>query len=234
MQRSFLYFPTPETSVVDAEAIYLDNDTARIKIWKVSTGQKRAILYFGGNAEEVSRNIAPFAEFLPGYDYYFMNYRGFSGSTGNPSETALYIDALSLYDLIEPEYENISVVGRSLGSGVATYVASNREVRTLALITPYDSIVNVAQSKFPVVPVSLLLIDRYDSAGRAHNIKSPTLIVTAENDAVIPQRFTDALAASMIETSVKIVEVPSTNHLTVSVPAFFWQTFSDFFVSNET
>ncbi len=234
MQRSLLYFPTQEASINSAEIIYLNNDNARIKVWKMSTDQERAILYFGGNAEEVSRNILPFREFMPGYDFYFMNYRGFSGSTGSPSETAFYVDALSLYDLIAADYENISVVGRSLGSGVATYVAANREVDRLALITPYDSIVNVAHSKFPVVPVSLLLLDRYNSAGRAHNIRSPTLIVTAENDAVIPRRFTDALAGSMTNTSVNLVEIPSTNHLTVSAPVQFWEAFSEFFVQSET
>lgn len=233
LQRSFLYFPTPEIETDTAQAVYLENDLAKIKIWKVATGEKRAILYFGGNAEEVSRNISPFNEYLPGYDFYLMNYRGFSGSTGGPSETALYLDALSLYDLIATDYETISVVGRSLGSGVATYVAANRKIEKLALITPYDSIVNVAQSKFPLIPVPILLIDKYESARRADQILAPTLIITAENDAVIPRRFSDALAASMTSTSVQMTEIPSTHHLNVSSAPVFWEIFGDFFMSPE-
>ncbi len=221
-QRNFLYFPTPEVQRDDAQAIYLANDIANVKIWKVASGNRKAIIYFGGNAEEVSRNIQPFAAHLPGYDFYFMNYRGFSGSTGAPSETALYIDALSLYDHIAGEYETISIVGRSLGSGIATYVAANRTIERLALITPYDSIVSVAQSKFPLVPGSLLLHDKYDSAGRAGDISAPTLIITAEKDGVIPKRFTDNLVRAMTNAPLEQALIPSTDHLTVSVPAVFW------------
>jgi hypothetical protein len=114
-QRNFLYFPTPEVQRADAVAVYLENDTARIKIWRTGTGNEKAVLYFGGNAEEVSSNIPPFIEHLNGYDIFLMNYRGFSGSTGAPSETAIYIDALSLYDLAAREYDDISIIGRSLG-----------------------------------------------------------------------------------------------------------------------
>ncbi|WDI31517.1 alpha/beta hydrolase [Hyphococcus flavus] len=228
-QRSFLYFPTPEVQHPDAEAIYIENDVARIKLWKAGTGSKKAILYFGGNAEEVSRNITPFLQHLTTYDIYLMNYRGFSGSTGSPNETALYIDALSLYDLAAKDYDDISVIGRSLGSGVATYVAANREIEKLFLITPYDSIENVAQSKFPFVPVSLLLHDKYNSAARAHKIDAETLIVMAENDGVIPLHFTEALIRQFGAPAPQIHQIPGTHHLTVSNPPLFWRILGDFF-----
>lgn len=229
LQRSFLYFPTPEVDHTDAEAIYLDNDIARIKIWKAGSGNERAILYFGGNAEQVAQNITPFLEHLPGHDIYLMNYRGYGGSTGAPSETALYIDALALYDHVAEVHESVSIIGRSLGSGIATYVAANRDVEKLALITPYDSIENIAKSTYPLVPVSLLLHDKYDSAALVHRIDSATLIITAENDSVIPKRFTEALIESFDGASLETREIPGTHHQTVSNPPVFWDILGGFF-----
>ena len=228
-QRNFLYFPTPEVHLNSAEAIYQGNANARIKIWKVASGNKRAIIYFGGNAEEVSRNIEPFKNYLAGYDVYLMNYRGFSGSGGTPNESEIYQDSLSLYDFIASEYDGISVIGRSLGSGVATYLAANRKVEKVSLFTPYDSVVNVAKVKLPFVPVSILLHDHYDSVGRAHKITSPTLIITAQNDQVILKRSTDALVVALSNADVKQVEIPATNHLTVSTASYFWEMLRDFF-----
>lgn len=232
LQRNFLYYLTPEVDHDNAEIIYINNDIARIKIWKAGAGNERAILYFGGNAEQVARNISPFLEHLSGYDIYLMNYRGFSGSTGQPSETALYIDALSLYDHAAEQYDSVSIIGRSLGSGVATYVAANREIDKLALITPYDSIESVAQSKFPFVPVPFLLHDKYDSAGRAHKIDAATLIITAENDGVIPPRFTKALVESFDGAPPEVREIPGTHHLTVSNHQLFWSVLGGFLATD--
>lgn len=229
MQRNLLYYPTPKVERDDAEAIYLYNDLSRIKVWKAGAENRHAIIYFGGNAEQVALNIPSFQQHLPGYDFYLMNYRGYGGSTGAPSETALYVDALSLYDLVNANYETVSLIGRSLGSGVATYVAANRSVDTLALITPYDSIERVAQSKFPFIPVSYLLHDKYDSAGRAHDITATTLIVAAESDGVIPLQFTESLANSFQPPQPTISIVPGTQHLTVSSTPEFWETLGGFF-----
>ncbi|MEO1136493.1 MAG: alpha/beta hydrolase, partial [Pseudomonadota bacterium] len=93
MQRHLLYYPTPKVERNDAEAIYLSNDLARIKVWKAGGENRHAVIYFGGNAEQVARKIPFFKQHLSGYDLYLMNYRGYGGSTGSPSETALYLDA---------------------------------------------------------------------------------------------------------------------------------------------
>ena len=92
-----------------------------------------------------------------------MDYRGYGFSTGVSTEATLYRDALKLYDSVKSKHTRISLGGRSLGTAVATYVAAYREVSKLALITPFDSIVNVAQGKYPVYPVHLLLHDTFDS-----------------------------------------------------------------------
>ena len=163
LQRNFLYFPTPAVAHEGAEAFYLEHDGLQLKIWKIANGKDRAVIYFGGNAENVARNINDFQDVLPGYDIFLANYRGYGGSEGEPTEDGLYADALALYDHVKNDYADISIIGRSLGSGVATYVAANRPVEQLALITPYDSVESVAEKKFPIFPVSFLLKDKYES-----------------------------------------------------------------------
>lgn len=226
-QRDFLYFPTPEVNASGAQAIYLDQDGLRLKIWKVDVKSSKAIIYFGGNAEPVSRNIAPLRSAAPGWDIYLLNYRGYGGSEGSPSEAALYADAKALYDLIKDDYDQTAVIGRSLGSGVATHLASERPIGRVALITPYDSITNVAQGKFALYPVSLLLKDKYNSAANAARIDVPVLILLAENDGVIPRRHSDILA-SEFPTDPKIIIIPATDHLSVSQPGLFWTALGEF------
>ena len=232
-QKNFLYFPTAEIERSDVEKFQLSNQDISLNVWKVASDNRKAIIYFGGNAEPVSNNIDPFRVYLSGYDIYLLSYRGYGGSDGKPSETGFYDDAIKLYDFVSTDYDSVSIIGRSLWSGVATYVASQRPTERLALITPYDSIENVAQEKFPFFPVSLLLTEKYNSVGRAHLISAPTLIVTAEHDRVIPARRTMPLSDAIDPRLLTRTIIKDTNHLTVSRPQSFWDVFSDFFEAQE-
>src|SRR4051794_11456926 len=90
-QRSFLYFPTSEASPQNAEMILLASDGETIRIWKVGNGED-AIIYFGGNGEDVSQNIPLLPQTLPNQSIYLVNYRGYGGSTGSPTEAGLFKD----------------------------------------------------------------------------------------------------------------------------------------------
>jgi pimeloyl-ACP methyl ester carboxylesterase len=106
-----------------------------------------------------------------------MNYRGYGGSDGTPSETALLSDALFVFDYmlategIDPAH--VVLMGRSLGSGVAVHVAAKRKVGGVILVTPFDSLVNVARAHYPIFPVGLMLKHRFDSAALAPGITTP-------------------------------------------------------------
>ena len=114
-QRSFLYHPTPAADNSRYNAITIN----KLKIWQVNPGQPQALIYFGGNSEGVEHNLDDYQIMLPNYTLYFVNYRGFGGSPGKPSEAGLYEDALAVYDQL-PNHGTIAVVGRSLGSGIGT------------------------------------------------------------------------------------------------------------------
>ena len=163
-QRSLLYQPTPESQSTRANVLRLETAGATLKVWHIARGSDHAILYFGGNAEDVAWNIEPFEALFPGTDVYLVNYRGYGGSTGSPSEAALLQDAEAVYDRVRASHAAVSVIGRSLGSGVAVHVASARDVRRMVLVTPYDSVMNVAKAQFAIFPVALLLEDTFDSS----------------------------------------------------------------------
>ena len=131
-QRNAIYFPTPEVHIPDVIDMRLESDGETLKVWRLAHADgPGAIIYFGGNAEDVSGNIPGFRKIFPQHNVYLVNYRGYGGSTGSPSETAFYRDALAVFDEIRPRYTDISVIGRSLGSGVATYLATVREIDRL-------------------------------------------------------------------------------------------------------
>ena len=211
-QRSFLYFPTPESKTPGSTSFSLTNDGETIRIWSRTVESSYAVIYFGGNSEDVSNNFMRFSSLLPDQNLYFVNYRGYGGSSGTPSEAALFSDALAVYDSIREKHANISVIGRSLGSGVAVYLAANRKVDKLVLVTPYDSIENVAKKRFPIFPISLLLQDKFNSASRVQNITAKTLVILAENDEVIPRANSYALTARFPPQQLEIKVVLGTTH----------------------
>ncbi len=120
-----------------------------------STNKNPLILYFGGNASDIT-SFFNYTSNINAYEIISFNYRGYINSQGKPSETNLFDDALKIYDKYTKN-KDIIVVGRSLGTGVATYLASKREVKGLILITPYASILSIAKT-IPVVIISFILV----------------------------------------------------------------------------
>lgn len=195
-QRSMLYFPVPAMQDVQAEAFNLNSDGVLLKGWVINPGQPQALIYFGGNGEQIEWNAEEFRTSIPNVTVYLVPYRGYGGNPGEISEANFYRDALNLFDKIKPQHGRVSLVGRSLGTGVATYLASKRNVDKLILVTPFDSIVNVAQDKYPIFPVSWLIKDRYESVERVAGIKTDTMIMIAEHDEIIPRANTENLIRS--------------------------------------
>jgi len=215
VQRSLLYFPTPEVGHHLAPKVTVPSDGELLQVWRLGRDEAHAVIYFGGNAEDVALNIPQFSRVLTGHSIYLVNYRGYGGSTGSPTEAGLYRDALNIYDYVRDRHSNISVIGRSLGGGVATYLAAARPVAKLVLVAPFDSIVNVARKTFAVFPVSLLLKDRFDSVARVGDIRCPTLVILAEFDEVIPRQHSEALIAIFPDSQVTVTVISGATHNTI-------------------
>jgi hypothetical protein len=195
LQRSLIYQPRPASAVAGTDTVVLSVDDVDVRVTvRVSEGTK-ALLYFGGNAEDVNGSLSVLAAAFQDRSIYLMHYRGYGGSTGKPSERALVADALSLFDEVRAQHDDVVVVGASLGSGVAIQLASQRPVSRLLLVTPYDSILNIASRQFPYFPVRWMLLDKFESWRYAAAIAVPTLIIAAERDEVVPRASTEALVA---------------------------------------
>jgi pimeloyl-ACP methyl ester carboxylesterase len=108
-------------------------------------------------------------------------------------------------------------VGRSLGSGVAVWLASRRPPSRLILVTPFSSLQEIAAGQFTYFPVTWLMLDKYESWRYAPQITAPTLILQAENDEVIPGASTRALAAHFRKGLVTYQVVPGVGHNTLSL-----------------
>lgn len=226
-QDTFLYFPTPNTQT-PYESMTLKNDGESIHIIVLNPGYKDAILYFGGNAESMAGSAGYIATQFPNHTVYLMDYRGYGASTGEPSEEGLYSDALKLYDTIAPKHQRISIGGRSLGSAIATHVAARRDVYKLALITPFDSIVAVAQGIYPMYPVSFLLRDEYRSIDNIKDITAKTFIVYAQNDRIIPYKHTRKLINAFDPKQVKVVMIEGRGHNDISSDDRYYKLMQDF------
>lgn len=220
-QRSLLYFPQPRAAGSAAPTLRLPVDGAEVVVTTRPGPGPEAVVYFGGDAEDVTGSLPELAAAFPDQSLYLLHYRGFGGSTGSPSESSLVSDGLALFDRVRSQHAHITLVGRSLGSGVAVQVAGQRAAARLVLVTPYDSILAIASQQFPYVPVRWLLLDRFESWKHAQRIHTPTLLIAAEDDEVIPLAHTQSLLARFPPGTARMAVVPRTSHNSISAsPAY--------------
>ena len=215
-QNSLIYFPQPREISAPQSTMILPVEGAELFVTVRPHAGPKAIIYFGGNAEDVSLNLPSFEKSFPEHALYLLHYRGYGGSSGTPSEEAIQHDALALFDKVRAEHQEIAVIGRSLGTGVAVRLSSQRSASRLVLVTPYDSLQEIAASQFPYAPVKWLLRDKYDSGKYAPKITIPTAIVAAENDEVIPGASTRKLFERFGKGVASMKVIPATGHNTIS------------------
>jgi pimeloyl-ACP methyl ester carboxylesterase len=227
-QRQLLFFPTAEVARPGTQSIIVDTGGAKLKVWVVNPGRENALIYFGGNAENVAYAVDDFSAAFPASTLYLVNYRGYGGSSGTPDEAGLYHDALALYDRIAAEHGRMMVMGRSIGSAVATYLAAERETDKLILVTPFDSAVNVARRLYPLFPVALIVRERYDSLGRAAKITAPTLVIAAGSDEIIPEESTRNLVRAFPPARLRFEILPETGHNTLQLHPDYYRLLTAF------
>ena len=233
-QRSFLYYPTPATGNSLATDLRIDSGGETLQVWQLNPGRQEAILYFGGNAEDVALNSVDFHRVFPDFTVYLVNYRGYGASTGSPSEAALFADAEVVFDRVKPEHQRMHVVGRSLGSGVAVHLADRRQVDRLALVTPFDSITAVAAGAMPLFPVKWMLRDRFDSLGRAERLDLPVLVLMAEHDRVIPLQHARKLVNALRDDTVSARVISGVDHNSIGAAASYWKSLRAFLAGDHS
>jgi len=209
LQERLIFFPQPltqdplkaNTGAAIEEVGLVATDGVRLHGWLVKATPTPTpaplLIYFGGNAEEVSWLVSTAGQYS-GWSLLLVNYRGYGRSEGKPGEAELFADALQIYDYAASRAlgGRVAVMGRSLGSGVAVYLATQRPVAGVILVSPYDSIESVAKGVYPFLPISLMLKHRFDSLARAPGIKLALLCLVAGADQVIPRPHSERLYAA--------------------------------------
>lgn len=188
------------------------------------------VIYFGGNGEEVSGMAYHFERFVD-CSLLLMNYQGYGLSEGQPSERNLFNDAQTIFDQIiqrqDIDPNRIVAMGRSLGAGIAVHLAAHRPLKGVILVSPYDSIVRVAQRHFPFVPVKLLIKHPFNVITLAPSITIPMLALVAQQDTLVPPIHSYRLANKWGGFS-EIQRIENANHDNIPDNEIYWNAIRDF------
>jgi len=197
-QRSLLYHPSENNYFGDELTVPIDkvkiktDDNIELLAWYHNKDivNYKTILFLHGNAGSLENRIHKINHFNDmNLNFLIISWRGFSGNKGKPTENGLYKDAKSAVAWLNDNgigEENIIIYGESLGTGVATEIAQNKNFAGIILESPFTSMVAAGKSKYPIFPIGLLLKDKYESDKKIKNIKSPILIMHGEADTIVP------------------------------------------------
>ncbi len=230
-QDRLIFFPQPVASTQHlpphAEPLAMRApDGTMLHGWIVPAAARpsTAVIYFGGNGEEVSWALAD-GRWPRDVTLVALNYRGYGTSEGRPSADALKADGLALFDLVATrdgvDRARIAVFGRSLGTAVAAHVAAHRPVERAILVSPYDSLAAVGQGHYPFLPVSWLLRHRFAPIDDAARIRAPLLTIVAPADTIIPVAHSRALYDAWSGPR-EWVEVTGADHNTLGATRELW------------
>jgi hypothetical protein len=240
--EELVYYPVPITSAQDAairarhpqaqplEIAAADGVALRGWLLPGSRPDHPLVLYFGGNAEEVSW-LLDHPDAFAGWDVALVNYRGYGRSDGRPREPDLLADAVAVYDHLVPAGtpRRVALVGRSLGAAVATHVASRRPATCVVLVAPFDSAGAVGRDAVPFLPVSWLIGGVYDAAPLAPSIRAPLRVIVASHDAIVrrerSQRLFDAWGGSK-----EWVTIEGAGHNDIQAHRSYWNAIQAFLV----
>ena len=197
-QRDLLYHPTENNydgdklTVNIQEVKIVTDDNIDLLAWyhNKDINKFKTILFLHGNAGSLENRIHKINHFEDmNINFLLLSWRGFSGNKGKPTEKGLYQDARSAVKWLVKQgviEENIIIYGESLGTGITTEIAQNKNFAGIILETPFTSMVAAGKSKYPIFPIKLLLKDKYESDKKIKNIKSPVLIMHGEEDQIVP------------------------------------------------
>jgi fermentation-respiration switch protein FrsA (DUF1100 family) len=221
-QRKLMYLPdhtrwAPATAGLgQAEEVTLETpDGERLLVWHVAPqGDQPVVIYFQGNGGGLNLRVGRFRQMVAdGLGLIAVNYRGYGGSSGSPSETGLLLDARTVHAFAVSRYppERLVLWGESLGTGVAVALAAERPVARILLESPYTATVDVAAAVYPFVPVRMLMKDQFRSAEWIGKVTVPVLVLHGERDQTVPIVHAERLYG-MIRTAKRFVRLAQADH----------------------
>jgi len=223
-QREMLYPRNPARAEIASanlpgveEMVLTAADGEKLVAWVVPPREgKPVLLFFHGNAGNFGRPIRQTrfrALTEDGTGLFAVNYRGYGGSTGSPTEDGLAQDARAAYAAAVARFgaDRLVGYGESLGTGVAVKLAAEVPLKAVILEAPYLSTAAVAQQLYPFVPVGLFMHDQFHSDRVIGKVKAPLLILHGARDGVIPFSQGEALFA-LANPPKRFIRFPEGNH----------------------
>ena len=204
-QEKFIFFPTrvPLDFVYDfypnATELFFDTDDGETlhSLYFKSQNTKGVVLYFHGNSEGID-SWGIYAEDFTKHDYDVLmpDYRSYGKSSGTLSAPSFRSDALLFYNYLSEKFppEQIIILGRSLGSGIASDLATKVKAKLLILETPYLSIAAMAKLRMRFLPINYLLKYNFDNYKNLQLVNFPIHIFHGTHDELIPYQQAVALA----------------------------------------
>ena len=174
---------------------------------------RTVVLGFGGNAWNAEAMATYLHELYPQAEVVAFHYRGYRPSTGRPSAAALLEDGPLVYDFVSEGRDpaTIVAVGFSIGSGVAVHVARERPIDGLVLVTPFDTLEQLARQHYGWLPVGLLLRHRMSPLDELRGVTAPLALIAAERDTIIPEQRTAPLREAA-RTLIMDQTIPRAGH----------------------
>nr|WP_264023230.1 alpha/beta hydrolase [Mycolicibacterium pyrenivorans] len=222
-QRRLIYFPStgpvpPASTVLPGarDVVIHTADGLDLAAWFLPGGPGPAVLVLSGNGGDREMR-APLAAALHamGLSVLLLDYRGYGGNPGQPTEVGLAADARAAHDWLagQPQVDpkRIGYFGESLGGAVAVGLAGERPPAALVLRSPFTSLADVAGVHYPWLPVRRLLLDRYPSIDRIGALSAPLLVIAGDTDDIVPPSLTRRLYDAAPEPK-RFLSIPGAGH----------------------
>jgi uncharacterized protein len=172
-----------ELAMQDGERVVL----VRLPARQAVAEPRPLLLGFAGNAWNADALALMLHQLFPEHEIAALHYRGYAPSSGSPSASALFEDARRAHDHLAADAKaGIVAIGLSIGAAVAVDLATARPLRGIVMVTPFDSLKELAAHHYPWLPVRLLLRHRMEAAETLHDLDVPAAVIIAENDTIVP------------------------------------------------